>query len=99
MAGESSVIPGRVVVFGNSAFALDLNFDKYGNGDIFINSVDWAAAQDDLIQLTSYGSTERVFKDPTQVPWVAILLFSVFVLPGMIIIAGFVSWLSRRRRG
>jgi ABC-type uncharacterized transport system involved in gliding motility auxiliary subunit len=37
-----------VVVF-NSLFAIDENFDAYGNGNIFINSVDWAAEQEKLV--------------------------------------------------
>ncbi len=41
-AGENTTSGGRVVVFGTSLFAVDQVFDQYCNGDIFINSVDWA---------------------------------------------------------
>lgn len=98
-AGENPSTRGRVVVFGNSAFFLDANFEQYGNGDIFINAVDWAAAQENQITLTPYESTERSLKAVTMPVWLAILLFSVFVLPGLVVIAGGVNWFTRRRRG
>ncbi len=99
VAGENSTTHGRVVVFGNTPFAIDQNFDAYGNGDLFVNSVDWAASQENLIQLTPHTTVQRSFNVPPQWAWVAILLGSVFILPGLVIVAGFTSWLARRRRG
>ena len=58
-AGENSTTKGRVVVFGNSAFATDQFFDAYGNGDIFVNSVDWTSEQDNLIQITPRQPIQR----------------------------------------
>ena len=52
VAGENSSTSGRVVVFGNSFFATNEAFDAYGNGNIFVNSVDWAAEQENLINIT-----------------------------------------------
>jgi ABC-type uncharacterized transport system involved in gliding motility auxiliary subunit len=99
VAGEDSTTKGRVVVFGNAAFAFDANFDALGNGAIFINSVDWAAVQENLIQITPHASIARTFNAPSQIQWILILLGSVFILPGVVVIAGFASWLARRRRG
>ena len=99
VAGENSATKGRVVVFGNASFAFDTNFDALGNGAIFINSVDWAATQENLIQITPHTAVERTFNAPTQIQWIIILLGSVFILPGLVVIAGFTSWLARRRRG
>ncbi len=98
-AGENTANKGRVVVFGSTTFATDGGFSSYGNGDIFINAVDWTAQQDDLITLTPYSTTERTLKDPTQIPWLLILFFAVFVLPGTIVVMGGVNWFLRRRRG
>lgn len=98
-AGENPVTNGRVVVFGNSLFASDEAFDAFGNGDIFINSVDWAAQQEDLIQITPRESIQRSFNIPGQVQWLAILLGSIFILPGLVLAAGVSSWIARRRRG
>ncbi len=59
IAGENSATNGRVVVFGNSLFATNDGFDAYGNGNMFINSVDWAAEQEDLINITPREQTMR----------------------------------------
>lgn len=99
VAGENPTTGGRVVVFGTSNFAVDQIFDAYGNGDMFVNSVDWSAEQEDLANITPKTPTERTFKIPGQFQWIAILLGSVFVIPGLVVLAGVSSWLSRRRKG
>ncbi|MFZ5877900.1 MAG: GldG family protein [Chloroflexota bacterium] len=99
LAGEDGFSGGRVVAFGSASFAVDLNFNAYGNGDLIINAIDWAAQQEDQITLTPYDTTERTLKLINTNTWLAILLFSVFLLPGLVVIAGGVSWFLRRRRG
>ncbi len=99
VAGEDSATGGRLVVFGTSNFAVDQIFDAYGNGDMFVNSVDWSAEQEDLANITPKTPTERTFKIPSQPVWIAILLGTVFVIPGLVVLAGVSTWLSRRRKG
>jgi ABC-type uncharacterized transport system involved in gliding motility auxiliary subunit len=99
LAGENSTSGGRVVVFGTSNFAVDQIFDAYGNGDMFVNSVDWSAEQEDLANITPKTPTERTFNIPGQFQWIAILLGSVFVIPGLVVLAGVSTWLGRRRKG
>lgn len=99
IAGENSTTGGRVVVFGSSSFAVDQIFDAYGNGDMFVNSVDWAAEQEDLANITPKTPTERTFNVPSQFQWIMILLGSVFIIPGLVVLAGVSTWLSRRRQG
>jgi len=98
-AGENSTTGGRVVVFGGSNFAIDPNFDAYGNGDLFVNSVDWAAEQEDLANITPKTPTQRTFNVPSQFHWIAILLGSVIIIPGLVLLAGVSAWLARRRQG
>ena len=98
-AGENTSTKGRVVVIGNSIFATDQGFDAYGNGDLFINSVDWAVGDDHPVDITPHPTTQRTFNAPGQFQWLAILLGSVCILPGVILGAGIAAWLSRRRRG
>src|SRR5581483_7110996 len=62
--GENSSTNGRVAVFGNSIFATDKGFDAYANGDIFINSVDWAAQEKRLINITPKTPITRTFNPP-----------------------------------
>jgi ABC-type uncharacterized transport system involved in gliding motility auxiliary subunit len=99
-AGENSVTGGRVVVVGNSLFAIDGNFDVYGNGNFFINSVDWAAEQEDILNLSTRPSTPRTFLPPTE-NWrfLLLVLMMVIVIPGMVVFFGVSTWLSRRKRG
>jgi len=99
VAGENTTTQGRVVVMGNSAFAAGQNFDVNGNGNFFINSIDWASEQEDLIQFTPRSSTSRIFTPPSQIEWLAILLGSICIVPGLVILAGISAWYSRRRQG
>lgn len=99
VAGENANTTGRVVVMGNSIFAAGQNFNQYGNGNFFINSVDWAAQQESLIQFTSRTTTERTFVPPSNLGRLFIFLGSICMLPGLIVAAGIATWFARRRRG
>lgn len=99
MAGENATTGGRVVVFGTSGFPTDPNFEAYGNGDMFVNSVDWAAEQEDLASITPQTPTERTFKIPGQFQLIVILLGSIFIIPGLVVLAGISTWLARKRQG
>ena len=96
---ENSATGGRVVVFGNSVFATDEIFDAYGNGNMFINSVDWAAEQEDLINITPREQTQRMFTPPTNGVFIIMIIISIFVLPGLIVFSGVSSWIARRKKG
>jgi ABC-type uncharacterized transport system involved in gliding motility auxiliary subunit len=98
-SAESTAKNSRVVVFGNSVFATDKGFDAYANGDIFINSVDWAVQEGNLVNLTPHTPKIRTFNPPSQLQFIAILLGTVILIPGLIVAAGISNWLARRRRG
>ncbi len=89
----------RVIVVGDADFGADTYYGSYGNGDFFINSIDWAAQQDNLINLTPKSNTQRVVVAPQRYTMGLILLGSIFVLPGSALIAGIFVWIQRRRRG
>jgi ABC-type uncharacterized transport system involved in gliding motility auxiliary subunit len=99
VAGENPATKGRVVVFGTSELAVDQIFDKLGNGDMFINSVDWAAEQENLANLTPKNAPERTFTPPSQLYGIMIFLTAIFLIPGLIVLSGVSTWLSRRRQG
>lgn len=99
VAGENITTTGRVVVFGNSLFAMNTYFDVYGNGNFFINSLDWTAEQEDLINLTSRPQTQRIFIPPSQGRFLILALVMIVVIPGMVVFFGISSWIARRRRG
>jgi ABC-type uncharacterized transport system involved in gliding motility auxiliary subunit len=99
VAADNSTTTARVVVIGNSGFAINAYFARYGNEDFFMNSVDWTAKQDSLINLTAKSTTQRVLVPPQTAALGLILLGSVFVLPGSILAIGIMVWVQRRRRG
>jgi len=99
IAGENADTKGRVVVFGTSEFAVDQIFDRYGNGDMFVNSVDWLAEQENLASITPKNPTERTFTPPSEMYWIMILLSAIFIIPGLVIFGGVSTWLARRRQG
>jgi ABC-type uncharacterized transport system involved in gliding motility auxiliary subunit len=99
VALTNSTTNARLLVVGDADFAADGNFDAYGNGDFFSNSIDWAAEQENLISLTPKQTTQRIMVTPKTYTLGLILLGSVFVLPGIFLVSGVVNWLQRRRRG
>ncbi|MEW5869513.1 MAG: Gldg family protein [Chloroflexota bacterium] len=98
-AAEDFNTKGRVVVFGDADFVIDANYAAYGNSDLFINSVDWAAGQEQLISLTAKQNTQRFLAPPQRTAMNLIMLATVIILPGLSLLAGIVVWIIRRRRG
>jgi len=89
----------RVVVIGDSDFASDANFSRYGNGDLLVNSIDWAVGQENLINLTPKDTIQRVLVPPQRYTLGMILFGSVFLLPGVVLLSGIIVWIQRRKRG
>lgn len=98
-AAENVSTEGRVVVFGSSSFALDDNFDFSGNGDMFVNAIDWASEQESIIGITERDTTTRTFVPPGSFQYILTLLTSICIIPLAIIAAGFYAWIMRRQRG
>ena len=98
-AAENKTINSRVVVFGSSSFAEDDNFDFSGNGDMFVNAIDWAAQQDTLINLTSNTAQTRTFTPPGSFQFIMAIVGTVCVIPLGVVVAGVYAWVRRRRRG
>lgn len=96
---ESAEGEGRLVVFGDSEFAANAYFTSLGNGDMFVNAVDWAVGQEELINLTPRERTQRFMPPPQPYVMNLILLLVVFVIPGGVLTSGIVVWVRKRRRG
>jgi ABC-type uncharacterized transport system involved in gliding motility auxiliary subunit len=97
--GENTVQGSRLVVFGDSEFGSDAYFSQFGNGDMFVNTIDWASDQENLISLTPKENTPRLLVPPGPYTMNLILLGSVFLLPGLVLLAGVAVYIQRRRRG
>lgn len=98
-AAEKATTEGRVAVFGSSTFAQDENFDFSGNGDMFVNTLDWVVEQESLIGITENVSTARTFDPPETLPFILTITSMVCIMPLVITGAGFYAWLLRRQRG
>lgn len=99
VAGENQGNKARMVVIGDADFASNGYFQQLGNSDFILNSIDWAAQQDNLISLTPRTPTQRLMLPPQPQTMGLVLLGSVFMLPGLVIITGIVVWIQRRKRG
>ena len=99
VAAESTSVKGRIVVIGDSDFASDTYFDQYGNSDLFINSVDWAAGQENMISLTTKQPIARQMRLINNMTMLLLAFAFVILIPGLIVAGGVVSWLVRRSRG
>lgn len=94
-AGEGEKKEGRVVVVGSSRFPANSYISFNGNRDLFVNTVNWLASDEDLISIRpkeqenrrvnlSTGQMRRVF------------YASVLGLPLLMIIGGVAVWWKRR---
>ena len=99
VAVENPETDSRLVVFGDSEFAVDAMFSIYANGDLLVNSVDWTVGQEDLISLTPKESTSRVMIAPRGATLFLLYGGAVCLLPLVAFIGGVWVFLQRRRRG
>ena len=89
---------GIIVCFGDADFISNKFFDVLGNKDLFLNTLDWAVSEEDMISIRS-----RKFEYPyhfmseDQGRWALIL--PVFVLPAIFLAMGAAVFIYRRRHG
>jgi ABC-type uncharacterized transport system involved in gliding motility auxiliary subunit len=85
----------RVVVFGDSDFATNSVLGLGGNRDLFLNTVNWLAQQENLIAIRAREAEDRrITPSPNQSRWA--LAQSLLVLPGIVLLLGFYTWWRRR---
>ena len=99
VAAENTGNRSRVVVVGDSDFAGNQIINQYGNSLFIINTIDWAAGQDNLINLTPRQTTQRILILRDQTVLNLLLLGTIVLIPGAVVVGGIVVWLKRRRRG
>jgi ABC-type uncharacterized transport system involved in gliding motility auxiliary subunit len=85
----------RIVVFGDSDFASNGWLGIQGNRDLFLNTVNWLAQQENLISIRPRDPENRGI---TLTAGQQELIFYVTVLfiPGVILLAGVFTWWRRR---
>jgi gliding motility-associatede transport system auxiliary component len=85
----------RIVVIGDSDFASNQWASLQHNGDLFFNTIDWLAQDEDLISIRPKEATDRhLTLTESQVAglrWVDLIF-----VPGLVIFSGIFIWWKRR---
>jgi len=80
-AADAEPDEARLVVIGNSSFALDGAFNQQLNGDVFLNSVNWLGQEADAtLSIRPKTVTDRRLAITGQQAW-GLGIFSILVLP------------------
>lgn len=85
----------RLVVIGNSAFAENQFLGQQRNGDLFYNTIDWLAQDENLISIRPKPSTGRRIT-LTAGQMAGLQWFELLFLPGLVILVGVSIWWKRR---
>ena len=97
VAVEDSLAGTRLVLVGDGDFASNGGFFAGGNGDMIVNSVDWAARQENLIDITPRQTTVRQVLPATRSTVMLLVIGTAVVIPALIILAGGLVWWNRRK--
>jgi ABC-type uncharacterized transport system involved in gliding motility auxiliary subunit len=85
----------RIVVFGDSDFVTNAYLGIPGNKDLFLNTINWLAQQENLISIRPKDPEDRRITLTTerqrQIFWLTVL-----IIPGLILMAGVQTWWRRR---
>ena len=85
----------RVVAVGDSDFVANAYLGVDGNGDLFMNSVNWLAQQEDLIAVRPRQAADRrLTLTANQVN--GLFWLSLVVVPAAVLGAGILGWWRRR---
>jgi gliding motility-associatede transport system auxiliary component len=85
----------RAVVIGNSAFAANPYVGQQKNGDLFYNTINWLAQDENLISIRPKSQTNRRVT-LTQGQSSALTWLDLIILPGIVIFSGVYIWWKRR---
>jgi ABC-type uncharacterized transport system involved in gliding motility auxiliary subunit len=85
----------RMAVFGDSDFVSNAYLGIPGNKDLFLNTVNWLAHQENLISIRPRDPEDRRLSltsdQLTRIFWLTVL-----IIPGLIILTGVQTWWRRR---
>ncbi len=85
----------RIVVFGDSDFAANGWLGVPGNRDLFMNTINWLAQQENLISIRPRDPKDTrmtlTADQQRRIFWI-----TVIIIPGLILLAGVQTWWRRR---
>lgn len=88
-------VEARLVAIGDSDFASNAALGVQGNRDLFLNTVNWLAQQENLISIRAKDPEDRritLTADQER----RIFYLTVLIVPGLILLAGVQTWWRRR---
>jgi ABC-type uncharacterized transport system involved in gliding motility auxiliary subunit len=91
-AGDKSA---RLVVIGDSDFAENQWLGLQRNGDLFFNTIDWLAQDENLISIRPKPQTAR-HVTLTEGQMASLQWLELFFLPGIVVLMGVAIWWKRR---
>lgn len=86
----------RIAVFGSVDFVSNIFIDFSGNRDLFLNTVNWVAGDENLISIRPRSAAQgklTITKKQTNI----IFFFTVVLMPAVIFISGIAIWWKRKR--
>jgi ABC-type uncharacterized transport system involved in gliding motility auxiliary subunit len=86
---------GRLAVFGDSDFATNRYFNFSGNGNLFLNTVNWLTEEADLISIQPKTSSPRTIH-MTATQGRMLFFVSLIILPLIVLVTGISVWMRRR---
>jgi len=94
-AADTEKKSARLVVFGDSDFACNSYFSVSGNSDLFLNTVNWLAEEENLISIRPKEKEDRRVT-MTQAQTRVVKYFTLVAMPLIVVIAGIVVRIRRR---
>lgn len=85
----------RLVIIGDSDFIGNDLISFQGNGDLFMNMVNWTAQQENLIAIGPKDPQDRRIT-LTEAQRQGIFWLAIFIIPGIFLAAGIFTWYKRR---
>ncbi len=85
----------RLVAIGDSDFASNAALGVQGNRDLFLNTVNWLAQQENLISIRPRDAEDRRITLTAEQER-RIFFLTVVIVPGLILLAGVQTWWRRR---
>jgi gliding motility-associatede transport system auxiliary component len=94
-ANDAKKAETRLAAFGDSDFASNGFLGVQGNRDLFLNTINWLAQQENLISIRPRDAEDRritLTADQQR----RIFFLTVLIVPGLILAAGVQTWWRRR---
>jgi ABC-type uncharacterized transport system involved in gliding motility auxiliary subunit len=82
-AARQKAKTGKLVVSGNSLFAANSYFNQYGNGDFFLNAVNYLADETNLMTIQRPGANKPLMLtngQATSIFWTVLIMVPLAVL-------------------